>query len=395
MCRNFALMMRLFLTGIVHFVQICYNMAAETRELTTDAVKIKGGCAMLSLSAELLALTSEPALLVKGGKILFANEAAAAVLGPDCRSKSFRELFGKEIAGMQASTFVGEAEIAGRRVLLRIRALEGTRVVFISVGEASAELIGDAFLFALRNELMQLATGVSLLRMQTGAGNTGAALNAITMNLYRANRTLQNLSIIRSAEANTLLFMPQPLDLVTLLRDLIDSVRLTVSEPEIRFNAPETLPVNGDPSLLETLMLNLLANCIQHAEGCTRIHVNLHGAGDQAILSVDDDGCGIPGEKLNTVLERYRFGGGLSETGNGPGLGLTAAREIARTHGGTLLLESSEGVGTAVHVSLSRTPRAGGPLKTPQAEYEKSYDTILTGLAPCLPPEAFNMPDRR
>lgn len=352
---------------------------------------------MLSLSAELLALTGEPALLVKGGKILFANEAAAAVLGADCRRKSFRELFGQEIAGMQASTFVGEAEIGGRRVLLRVRTLEGVRVVFLSVCEPSTELIGDAFLFALRNELMQLSTGVSLLRMQADTANAGASpvLNGIAMNLYRANRTLQNLSIIRSAEADSLLFMPQPLDLVTLLRELIDSVCLTVSQPEIRFTAPESLPVKGDPSLLETMMLNLLANCILHAEGCTRIHVTLHSAGDQAILTVDDDGCGIPGDRLNTVLERYRFGGDLSETGHGPGLGLTASREIARVHGGTLLLESREGVGTAVHVSLSRTPRAGSPLKAPQAEYEKNYDTILTGLAPCLPPEAFDAPERR
>jgi len=352
---------------------------------------------MLSLSAEFLALSSEPALLVKGGKILFANEAADALLGPDCRSRSFRELFGKEIAGMQASTFVGESEIAGRRVLLRVRAMEGVRVVFISLCEPPTELIGDAFLYTLRNELMQLGTGVSLLRMQAEAGNAGvsSALNGITMNLYRANRTMQNLSIIRSAETNTLLFMPQSLNLVTLLRDLIDSVRLAVPEPEIRFTAPESLPMNGDPSLLETLVLNLLSNCLLHAEGCTRIHVTLHAAGAQAILSVDDDGRGIPGDRLNTVLERYRFGGDLSETGNGPGLGLTAAREIARTHGGTLLLESREGIGTAVHVSLSRTPRSAQPLKSPHAEYEKNYDAILTGLAPCLPPEAFNMPDRR
>jgi len=352
---------------------------------------------MLSLSAEFLALSSEPALLVKGGKILFANDAAAALLGPDCRSRSFRELFGKEIAGMQASTFVGESEIAGHRVLLRVRAIEGMRVVFLSRCEPSSELIGDAFLYTLRNELMQLGTGISLLRMQADAGKTGVSstLDGVTMNLYRANRTLQNLSIIRSAETNTLLFIPQPLDLVTLLRDLIDSVSLTVSKPEIRFNAPESLSVNGDPSMLEMLMLNLLSNCLLHAEGCTRIHVTLHGAGDQAILSVDDDGRGIPGDRLNTVLERYRFSSDLSETGHGPGLGLTAAREIARIHGGTLLLESREGIGTAVHVSLNRSPRAGNPLKAPRAEYEKNYDTILTGLAPCLPPEAFNVPDRR
>lgn len=367
------------------------------REMTTVTAKNKGGRTMLSLSAELLALTGEPALLIKGGKILFANEAACALLGPDCRSKSFRELFGREIAGMQASSFVGEAEAAGRRVLLRVRAFEGMRVAFLSPCDAPTELIGDAFLYTIRNEMMQLGTGAALLRTQLDANHTGAmsALNGIAMNLYRANRTLQNLSIIRSAETNSVLFLPQTLDLVMLLRDLIDAVRLTVKEPEIRLTAPEKLAIQGDPSMLETLMLNLLSNCLLHAGGCTRIHVTLHSAGEQAILSVDDDGCGIAGDRLNTVLERYRYGGDLSEAGHGPGLGFTAVREIARIHGGTLLLESREGIGTAVYVSLNRAPRAANPLKAAETEYDRSYNTILTGLAPCLPPEAFDMPDRR
>lgn len=352
---------------------------------------------MIQFSAELLALTGEPALLVKGGKILFANEAACAMLGPDCRSKSFRELFGKEIAGMQASGYVGETEIAGRRVLLRVKAMEGMRVVFLSPRESVQELVSDAFLFTLRTEMMQLGAGASMLKSQLKAADPGAAaaLGGISMSLYRLNRTLQNLSVIRDGERGSTLFLPQPLDLVMLVRDLIESVRLLVPAPEISFSAPQSLPVQGDPALLETLLLNLLSNCLLHAEGCTRIRVTLHSAGEQVILSVDDDGCGIPGDRLNTVLERYRCECGLSETGHGPGFGLTAAREIARTHGGTLLLESREGIGTAVRVSLSRTPRSLSPLRAPEPAYEKSYDTILTGLAPCLPSKAFDMPDRR
>ena len=352
---------------------------------------------MIAFSAELLALTAEPALLIKGGKILFANEAACTLLGPDCRSKSFRELFGKEIAGMQAPGFVGETEVAGRRMLLRVKAMEGMRVVFLSPRESVQELISDAFLFTLRTEMMQLGAAASMLKSQFRSlePSAASALGSISMSLYRLNRTLQNLSVIRDGERNSVLFLPQALDLVRLLRDLIESVRLLVPAPEICFSAPETLPIQGDPALLETLMLNLLSNCLLHAEGCTRIRITLHSAGEQVILSVDDDGCGIPGERLNTVLERYRYDCGLSEAGHGPGLGLTAAREIARTHGGTLLLESREGIGTAVRVSLSRAPRSISPLKSLQTEYEKSYDTILTGLSPCLPPEAFQAPERR
>ena len=350
---------------------------------------------MIQISAELLALTSEPALLVRGGKLLFANDAACTLLGPDCLNKSFSALFGREIAGTQASAFVGEAEVAGRRFLLRIRAVEGMRAVFLSPCEAAGQLLGDSFLCTLRGELMQLNVSIPLLRSRVSPEDAQglAALRGMLQSLYRLNRTLQNLSIIRGVEQGTVFFRPQPLDLCRLLRDLLDAVRLTAPSPEISFTAPESLPVKGDPELLEQLVLNLLSNCLRHAEGCTRIRVSLHGIADQVILSVDDDGCGIPGDRLHTALERYRYGVGLSEADHGPGLGLTAAREIARLHGGTLLLESRERIGTAVRVSFSRTSAPHGLLHSAEPDYDKSYDMILMGLASCLPPEAFDIPD--
>lgn len=350
---------------------------------------------MIQISAELLALSGEPALLAKGGKILYANDAACALLGADCREKSFRSLFGGEIAGMQAPAFVGETEIAGKRMLLRIRSMDGMRVIFLSPCAPMEELVGEAFLYVLRSEMMQLGVSVSILRAHLSPEDAAglSALNCVSRSLYRVNRTMQNLSVIRGAQTGNLLFLPQSLDLVTLFRDLIEAVKLHFPKPEIRFTAPEVLTARGDPSLLETMALNLLSNCILHAEGCTRVRVTLHSVGDQVILSVDDDGCGIPGDRFHTVLERYRFDCGLGAAENGPGLGLTAAREIARIHGGTLLLESREGVGTAVRVSLSRLPRSVGPMRAPEEEYDKSYDAILTGLSPCLPPEAFDAPD--
>lgn len=351
---------------------------------------------MIKSTAEFLAFSGEPALLVKGGKILFANDAACALLGPELTQKSFASLFGGDVAGMQASSFVGEAEVGDRRVLLRIKTLEGIRVVFLSSCAPVEELVGDAFFYALRNELMQLGVSSELLRtrLNPGDGSAASALLGLRQSLYRVNRTLGNLSVIRGVERGSLLFHPQPIVMAALLEELIDSVRLSLPRPEILFRAAGDSLIRGDPALLESLALNLLSNCLRHAEGCTRIRVNLHSAGEQVILSVDDDGCGIPGDRLHTVMERYRFDGSLRELGHGPGLGLTAARNIARLHGGTLLLESREGAGTSVRVSLSRAPRTLTTLQTEAADYDRNYDTILTGLAGCLPPEAFDARDR-
>ena len=346
---------------------------------------------MIQLSAEVLALSGEPALLARGGKILYANDAAGALLGRDVRDESLEKILGPAVAGMQAPAYVGETELSGKRVLLRVRSMEGMRVVFLSPCVSARQLLGDAFFYALRNELMQLGVCVSLLQNRLRPEDTGAlrALCSISQSLYRVNRTLQNLTIIRGAEDASLPFQPQAFDLVGLLRDLIDTVRVMTPGPEIGFSAPGSLSVLGDTGLLQNLALNLLSNCILHAGGCTRIRVTLRSAGEQAILSVDDDGCGIPSDRLHTVLERYRFGGDLTDLQRGPGLGLTAAREVARLHGGTLLLESREGIGTAVRVSLSLA-RGISTLQAAVPQYEQSDDTILTGLASCLPSEFFD-----
>jgi signal transduction histidine kinase len=292
---------------------------------------------------------------------------------------------------------MGEAEIAGKRMLLRIRSVDGMRVIFLSPCTPMEELVGEAFLYVLRGEMMQLEVNASILRAHLSPEDASglSALNCVSRSLYRIKRTIQNLSVIRGAQTGNLLFLPQTLDLVPFFRDIMEAVTLHFPQPVISFSAPTTLPGRGDPALLETMALNLLSNCILHAKGCTRVRVTLHSAGDQAILSVDDDGCGIPGDRLHTVLERYRYDCGLSAAENGPGLGLTAAREIARIHGGTLLLESREGIGTAVRVSLGHLSRSAGRMRSPEEAYDKSYDAVLTGLAPCLPPEAFDAPDRK
>lgn len=351
---------------------------------------------MIQLPAEVLALSGEPVLLARGGKILYANEAACSLLGTELTGESILKLLGPEISGMQAPAFVGETEVLGRRILLRVRTAGGMRVFFLSLCTPSRQLIGDAFFYAVRDELMHLGISVSILqsRLSPGDADALAALAGIQQSLYLVNRTMQNLTVIRGAEEASLPFQPQELDLAALLRDLIGSVTLYCPQPEISFSAPAHLELSGDAGLLELMALNLLLNCILHAEGCTRIRVSLHSAGEQVILSVDDDGCGIPGDRLHSVLERYRFAGSLPELRHGSGLGLTVVREIARLHGGTLLLESREGVGTAVRVSLRTAPRGTGLLLAPGSDYDRSCETVLTGLAPCLPLEAFLSCDR-
>ena len=346
---------------------------------------------MLQVSADILALSADPALLAKNGRIIYANAAACRLLGADCSGQTIRSLLGEEIASVQSGSFLGELSRDGKRFLLRVQAMEGLQVFFLRESEITARLVSDSFLVALRGAMMDQQAAIALLKNRlTPAGESACPeLASITRSCFQINRIVTNVSVIHGVENGSVLFLPRAMELSRFLLDLTDSVSLLFPAPELSVSLPETCPCTADPALLEILVLNLLSNAIRHAEGCTRISLRLVPLGDQLLLSVDDDGCGIPADEMHTAFDRFRHQHTLQALGLGAGLGLTTAREIAHLHGGTLLLESREGRGTAVRVSLNRVS-APLALHAQTPTYDLNYNSILTGLADCLPSEAFD-----
>ncbi|MEU6721352.1 HAMP domain-containing sensor histidine kinase [Nonomuraea sp. NPDC046802] len=103
---------------------------------------------------------------------------------------------------------------------------------------------------------------------------------------------------------------------------------------------PEVVVI-GDRLQLARLLTNLLDNAERHAE--SQITVSVRHVGVEAVLEVRDDGAGIAPEHRETVFQRFtRLDASRSRDAGGTGLGLPIAREIARTHGGTLTIEDSD-----------------------------------------------------
>jgi len=145
----------------------------------------------------------------------------------------------------------------------------------------------------------------------------------------------------------------EPVDLADLVRETADLLR--ASEAKIRVQAPDALPIEGDPQRLRQALENLLSNALQHSPPGAPVHVTVETErredGGRAVVSVRDEGPGIPPALLPTLFERFARGAHST----GLGLGLYLAQGIAAAHGGALTVASHLGKGTTFCLSVPLT----------------------------------------
>jgi len=137
----------------------------------------------------------------------------------------------------------------------------------------------------------------------------------------------------------------EPLDLDALARHCATGFSETGAA--VTFDGGRVLPVEGDPAALRRAIANLIENAVKFADAA---RVRTFALDDQAVISVEDDGPGLPEEELETVFEPFARGerSRNRETG-GAGLGLSVARQAARAGGGDVtLINRPEGGLTAV-----------------------------------------------
>ena len=156
-------------------------------------------------------------------------------------------------------------------------------------------------------------------------------------------------------------------DLGAIARAALGAVRPAAEgHHELRSVIAASAPVMGDDTRLEELLVNLLENALKYTPDGTLIELSVTVEGQQVVARVRDEGLGIPAPHRSKIFERfYRVRHGAS---GGTGLGLYLARQIARAHGGDLVIEST---GERGSVFALRLPRAEGN-QTPanaQAEY--------------------------
>lgn len=152
-------------------------------------------------------------------------------------------------------------------------------------------------------------------------------------------------------------------DLTELARRVAENLQLTATGHKVAFRGEDGLMVQADKRRIEEVLSNLLENAAKFSPAGSRIDVAVkrtsgsEADGDEALVSVADQGVGISLQDLARVFERFYQGRGTFHRGHvGLGLGLYIAREIVERHQGRVWAESVEGKGSTFYFTL---PLAG------------------------------------
>ena len=130
--------------------------------------------------------------------------------------------------------------------------------------------------------------------------------------------------------------------------------------PGVDFVSTGAVTIHADPALVRLLIKNLVDNAIKFSHPDSRpVVAKLETEGGQAILSVSDDGIGIPPGSEERVFEPFVKLDPARGHGVGYGIGLNLCQRIVQLHGGTIRLLPREPRGTEAVVTLRRTPRPG------------------------------------
>ena len=117
----------------------------------------------------------------------------------------------------------------------------------------------------------------------------------------------------------------------------------------------EELYVLADRDLIERVILNLLSNAIKYNKQYGDIFVNIKSTKNTIEIKIEDSGVGISKEKQEVIFNRFeRADKSLSRHKEGSGLGLSIVKEIILKHNGKICIDSKEGIGTMVLITLRR-----------------------------------------
>jgi signal transduction histidine kinase len=185
-------------------------------------------------------------------------------------------------------------------------------------------------------------------------------LAIVARQVQRLDRMVGDLLDATRIEAGRFELRSERIDLRSTARNVAELYRAASEAHAIETIAGEA-PVLAicDPARIEQVLTNLVSNAIKYSPGGGRVILSVAQQGDDAVVSVADEGLGIPPEDRERIFDPFHRAARTSERIPGIGLGLSVARKLVEAHGGRLEVESQVGVGSTFRMRLPREGNRG------------------------------------
>ena len=182
-------------------------------------------------------------------------------------------------------------------------------------------------------------------------------LGIIDIETDRMNRLVKELLQLSRLDYKQEKWNKKESNLISLLKTVVTKVELTAKNKNQHlnyiFDDSQRIMTVIDKDGIEQVLLNVLSNAIKYTQDGGRIDIDALHAGKAAQIIITDNGIGIPEKELSRVFERFfRVDKARSRAMGGTGLGLAISKQIVEEHNGSIEIESKEGKGTKVIITL-------------------------------------------
>lgn len=258
--------------------------------------------------------------------------------------------------------------------------IRGAVVVFRDVAERrEVERIKDEFVSVVSHELRTPLTSIrgALGLLESGIldGDPAQASRMVHIALAsseRLNRLVDDILDVERMDAGTtsLELADHPVD--ELVAAAVEQVTILAHDAGVLLDTSGTGPevVHADGERIVQTLTNLLSNAVKFSPGGGTVRVSSVAVGEMVELRVDDEGRGIPPDKLETVFRRFeQVDASDARERGGTGLGLAIARSIVERHSGRMwAVSDGEGTGSSFRLTVPRVASPASRLRPPDPE---------------------------
>lgn len=179
-------------------------------------------------------------------------------------------------------------------------------------------------------------------------------LDALKMQTDRLMAIVEDLSLLSKLEANSVVTDMPSFDIVPLVSEIADHARaLSNGAHNIVASLPAEAVVKGVRSELFSAISNIVFNAVKYSPDGGQIDIQVRVEGDNCLISVKDQGMGVPDEALARLTERFYRVDQARTSGGGSGLGLSIVRHVLARHDTQLMISSKLGEGSTFSFKLS------------------------------------------